>query len=637
MFMVLFTCMALPLALATEPTQQYNKISFTPFYMVSLPKNINYTFYANIPSFPSGLTNVTSSIVTFQIYATSTVQDIYLWVNNAPCNNAIFQATSSGLTYASFDCANVINQSGNYTLKIFSAKDAGSAIGWIDLTYINKPKGTIELFGTEYTSGQIAKVWLQLLDANRTYINNGVCFVDVYAPVNGMSLTNYIEGAVMTNYNHDGIYYYDINPVPNSEGVYPTIAKCYYSAGITPNYGTTIQMLNGSINTGSLANTQILDGSYMTTTESPLGGGNPRRYWSEINFSTGNICSNISESLLSGIVFDWTGRWNSNLDEDVITISVYNYTSSTWINLPNTITGAGSGSKTVSNSIALTNMTKAGLVNDSGTNLRLKFTDTSLNDTSSSSFDYDYLSVGCNQFLTSIYEEIKGSSEIHVTATNTIVNETSIANTIWNYFDRNLTYYPPVTINTTEISNAVWNYSGTVSPTLLTQISNAVSVAVWDYFNSTKNFISLITESIWTRTDRNLTYYNTTNINYTLIGDNVWNFINRNLTYYNTSLDINYTLVGETVWSYVDRNLTYYNTTDVNYTLIGELVWAYANRNLTYYPNNTDVNYTLVGETVWNYLDRNLTFYNMTDINYSMINEGVWNFDYRYTHGELAS
>ena len=72
---------------------------------------------------------------------------------------------------------------------------------------------------------------------------------------------------------------------------------------------------------------------------------------------------------------------------------------------------------------------------------------------------------------------------------------------IWNAPDRNLTYYEDVGSNLT--ASDIWDYNRTVNSNILSQFSTSI----WNFFNSTSNFISLITESVWNRSDRNLTYY----------------------------------------------------------------------------------------------------------------------------------
>lgn len=395
-----------------QPTQQSNKLFLNPFYRASMTNGQNYTYNVTINP-PDGLSSVSSAIISFDVYISPTV-NFNIWVNDKSCNTPLYTISTTyagaGQSRITFDCSNIITSSGIYTITLKpTSQNTGAITGWIDLTYSNNPIGTMTVHGTEYTSGQKGKIWIQLINASGSDLTNAVCYTDIYTPLS----TEFLERGTMTNLNHDGIYYYDLI-IPTRQGVYPVIATCYYTAGQSFNYGTQFSITNGTLNTGTIFDTKVLDANYLTTTESSAGTGDPRRYLADINFTNGTICANISESLFTGISIYWTGRWNSNLANDVITMWLWNYTSSKWIRLDNTITGAGTGSKSVSNSLSFNNITKAGFVNSTGSGLRLRFNDTVLADGSSSSFDYDYVAVSCDQLANPQWQTVKGSSELHV-------------------------------------------------------------------------------------------------------------------------------------------------------------------------------------------------------------------------------
>lgn len=444
-----------------ENTQQYNKIYLNPFYRDSMSSNTNYTYTLNInPSDKIG--NVFNAMINFQVYITPSVT-YTLWVNDKSCNNPTFIISttyaSAGLGILSFDCSNVITKSGTYKLTLRSDKNSGSSFGWLDLTYGSNLKGDLLLHGTEYYLGQTAKTWLQLRDVNGTAIENGICYVDIYTPDN----LEFVERVTMTNMNHDGIYYYDVDTSTMVEGVYPVIARCYYIATQYPNFATSIIMYNGTLDSGSIINTYVEDESYLLTTETSVAFGNPRRYTSELLFE--NKSCNVDELLLNGITIKWVGRWNSNVGSDVISISIYNYTSNSWMNLFNTITGVGTGVKIVSNSIQTNNLTKSGLVNSSGSRLLLKFNDTLIADATSTGFDYDYVSVLCDSYSNPIWQQVSGSSEIHVNnPQNLSYLNLSCSNNITYIYLENTTTYNNLTnyyfnstcdFNTTNLNESV--------------------------------------------------------------------------------------------------------------------------------------------------------------------------------------
>jgi len=379
-----------------------------------MSQNTNYSYTLNIEKPANTLMSVQSAIISFDVYISPTVT-FNLWVNNQPCNNPSYTISttyaSAGQSRITFDCGNVITKEGTYNVIIKpTQQNTGAITGWADISYSISPSGKMTMHGTEYSFGQSAKLWLQLLDANTTAVTGGVCYIDIYTPNNQI----FVERATMSNLNHDGIYYYDISEVPILSGVYPAISTCYYISSQTFNNFTSVSFLNGTLSSGTITDTAILDINYLQTTESIAGLGNPRRIHEEFNISR-NVCD-ISEALLTGISIYWTGKWNSNVANDVLTLNVYNYTSDSWIALPNGISGSGISVKSVTNTFSLSNITKAGLVNSTGGNFRLRINDTFLADATSSSFDTDYLSVACDQLSSSGWQQVKGSSEMHVTS-----------------------------------------------------------------------------------------------------------------------------------------------------------------------------------------------------------------------------
>lgn len=525
-FVLAFLILA-PLGLAEstyQPSQQTNKIFLNPFYRDSMNANTNYTYQLRITP-PDKVSSIASAIITFDAYISPT-RIFNLWVNGQACNNPSYTISttyaSAGRSVFYFDCSNVITKEGTYTLTLrTTGGNIGASSTWADITYVNNPSGSAQVHGTEYTIGQTAKVWLQLLNANRSTINNGVCYTDIYSP----SGAEYIERATMTNMNHDGIYYYDL-PVPTTEGVYPVLALCYYEAGQTYTPLTSYRIINATATADPLSNTQTQDGNYFTITETPLSSGNPRRIDVEFN-STANICKNISESLLTGITISWVGRWNGQTNDD-LTFQVFNHTSSSWISLTNTILATGTGTKTDTNSLQFNNITKYGLLN-SAPNMRLRIIDKNVTDTTSTNFDTDYLQISCDQLSNPQWQEARGSSEIHAnaplntTGLNITADLSGIGLQVWNYSgNRTLTETP---LNYTLISENVWGYNGTISTNILSQIVNAV----WNFAGTIySGILNQFSGNVWNVTDRNLTYYpNFTqpdSINYSKIQEEVWNY-----------------------------------------------------------------------------------------------------------------
>lgn len=391
-----------------DQTQIYSKIYLNPFYRDSTTSGAASS-YSLLVNPPDKVTEVYNAMVSFQMYMNPAVT-FTLLVNGQACNNPTYtiSTTYSGASQAviSFDCSNRIKQAGLYNVTLTANKNTGAITGWLDLVYSNKPTADMTIHGTEYVGGQTAKVWLQLLNASNQALTQATCYVDIYTPNNAL----YLSKATM-NKGSDGIYFYNL-PVPLLEGVYPVIATCYYVATQTLNTAVNITMVSGSLDSGSISNTLVEDGSYMTTSETPTPSS-PRRYTADVSFN--NTMCNISSSLLTGITVSLTARWNSNVVNDNILISIYNYTSQTWLPLPNVLAGVGTGPKTAVNSLSFSNITTAGLYNATSKETKLRFNDTSLADTATTGLDYDFVGIYCDQLGSPQWQQVKGSSEIHVT------------------------------------------------------------------------------------------------------------------------------------------------------------------------------------------------------------------------------
>jgi len=259
-----------------DSSQVFSKIYLTPFYRTSMAANTDYT-YSLIVDPPDGITNIKNAMITFQVYYSPTVTYTLSVKPNkftskyskmvekglplSFCNNKDFTISTTyagaGMGYISFDCSNIIRNQGNYSLVLNANKGSGASYGWVDLTYMNNPKGTPSIFGTEYSTGEKGTIFIQLNDNQGLPINNGICYVNVYYPnlpntthpkwLNNVAM-QYLSGS-------DGLYYYDLN-VPSIYGIYMVSATCSYGyqfywvynpLGITyPQQNTTIGFCSGS-------------------------------------------------------------------------------------------------------------------------------------------------------------------------------------------------------------------------------------------------------------------------------------------------------------------------------------------------------------------------------------------------------
>ncbi|RLG44787.1 MAG: hypothetical protein DRN81_03625 [Thermoproteota archaeon] len=202
--------------------QQVSTIDITFGYTKSTK---SYRIYESDISvdIPDGISKILSS--TMYIYGDfQPSTSIYLMINDKPCNPS-YWTTPNDYVYdykVKFDCRNVLSKdkSGKYKIKFMSTKDAYNIFGGILITYFDKEDYVVKLKGTEYKSGQPAKIFLQLLDENERPISNSDCFVTILSPDN--SIYKYKQ---LMYYVDEGIYVYDTT-APYVGGNYPLSAFC---------------------------------------------------------------------------------------------------------------------------------------------------------------------------------------------------------------------------------------------------------------------------------------------------------------------------------------------------------------------------------------------------------------------------
>ena len=236
-------------ASAEEPTQQFNKLRLDPLYREQLIDGTDYNYTLQVQP-PDGFTNVESAIVTFQVWHNPSIT-YYLWVDGQTCNNAEFYVST---TYANagegtiyFDCSNIITKAGTYTITLQTDDDTGTVTAWSDLTYTNKPRADVEVYGTEYLQGDAVTVWLQLLDADQQAVNNATCFSTVWYP----DKTSWFTNSVMTYQSaSNGIYYIDAT-AQDQTGVYMVDAVCQYTTEDVFYNATSVEIINATYISGT--------------------------------------------------------------------------------------------------------------------------------------------------------------------------------------------------------------------------------------------------------------------------------------------------------------------------------------------------------------------------------------------------
>lgn len=222
---IIFALLLIGSSTAIQPQQSYNKILLNPYYRMSMTANTEYTYIFSVDS-KDGFLSVISALIQMNVYVAPTV-NVSLTVNNKICNTPFFYISTSmanaGLQTISFDCSNVINRIGNYTVKFKSTKDTSSTTGFVDLTYINNPI-SLEASGTEYQQYDNGTVFVRLLDGNSIPVNLASCNALSYYP----NRTSIFFNTSMTLLEK-GIYYKDFT-LENVVGNYITIFDCVFPA-----------------------------------------------------------------------------------------------------------------------------------------------------------------------------------------------------------------------------------------------------------------------------------------------------------------------------------------------------------------------------------------------------------------------
>jgi len=619
---MMFLFMLIPfISAVNQPTQQFNKLFLSPFYLQETTKD-EATFFTITINPPDNIKNVISSLVNFDIWLNPSVE-FTLLVNGMPCNNPTYYVDTSyanaGKNIISFDCSNVIIKSGTYTFELRATRNTGALTGWLDLTYMNNPIGEVSVFSTEYSPNDLATIFLQLKDNQGSPVLDGACYLDIYSPLVNATHSFYLNDASMLlSSGETGVYYYDLT-TPSTLGVYMLSASCsysydggyiYYLSGDTEYPSRTI--IAGTYEGSAINLNGYEDGLYVKCNYQLVGGQKVCEAYYDFNttihFPTMTNITNMDLYYMGETSTSVTGNFY-----------VWNWTDSTWIILPNSVVYSGTASSTqpsgandyVANPLPLTD-----IINSTDGIIRIRHYLTS------PSIYYlwnNWLNI---KVLTAegIVQDIKGSSEMHVTdipqATADLVqnltlnvNTTPIATAVWEYDNRSIT-------ETNNIASAIWGWTGSISSSIL----NFFTSDIWSFTNRSlsEGEYQKISQYVWSYGDRNLTFYEVNDIS----PEDVWQYTSRNLTF--TEDVTNYSQVAEYVWLYVDRNLTteYINNISVediwtyyNRSLTDDIplqIWSYQERNLT-----TDIPFD-----VWSYHNRTLTYYtlNLTEL-IDMINE----------------
>lgn len=306
-----------------KSTYQYAKIYLNPFYRASMSQNVNYTYNVYI-SPPDGISEVKSALIFFQIYITPTVE-FYLWVNNKTCNPPSFLVHTTymdvGYSIVAFDCSNVIDKEGNYTIVLQPRQaNTGSSIGWVELTYVPR-KVSLNIFGTEYVPFADGKVFVQFFDSYGNPINDAFCVMDMFRPNN----TILYSKVGMSHLNEsDGIYYFDF-VAPEEEGVYPISVSCTSPSEWTNYLVNGFALYSGREESGTFEYTWNLDGLTHLMKA-------PVNFSYYFNYTNANFTNKVMS-------IEWYGYSAGG----TVNFYFFNCSSNSFEKLPNGLSGAAAG------------------------------------------------------------------------------------------------------------------------------------------------------------------------------------------------------------------------------------------------------------------------------------------------------
>jgi hypothetical protein len=454
-FVVVLMLLAVSVS-AVQPTQNYLKLYMSPFYRSSMSQNTNYTYQVNITA-PDGISSVSSAIVSLDVWISPTVT-FYMWVNGQPCTTSNYTISttyaSAGRGVPTFDCTNRITKAGLYNVTVRpTQQNIGASTVWLDVTYMNEPSGSVTVSGTEYSPGDAATTFVQLKDNQGVPVQNGSCFLDIWYPLlNGTHPYTVHDAPMLTALGDDGIYYYDL-VAPSILGVYMLSVRCAYQYNPTWIYRELESVFYPvrSIKTGDWQGSSVV-------LNSKADGLYERCDGSIALPCVANYTFNMTQyGLLNITSLNVYYMGQSDTIGRTLTLSYWNGTS--FVNMTNTLTYAGTGGPTPTpyDELLSNNIPAAAVVNG--------MVIIGFNVPGSTRIFNDWLAILVLSSVGTV-QDVKGNSEMHITniANATLqvvgqVNNSGIAQSVWNATSRNLTYYANDSAVIAQINATVTNHT----------------------------------------------------------------------------------------------------------------------------------------------------------------------------------
>ena len=661
---IAFLIMLVPFVSAIEQNQHFNKIFLNPFYRQSMSPDIPYSYDITINP-PAGITSVQSAIVTFQMWLNPTVE-FFLEVNNQTCNTLSYEVHT---TYASagegtifFDCANIINSEGTYTVVLTPDDDTGAVTGWVDITYVDNqsdyvgtvgvvdtvgnvdsvsvvdsPPPILELLGTEYSPGDAATIFLQLKDAQGSPVSDGACYLDIYNPLFNGTHSYYLEDAPMIfDDNDDGLYYFDLI-TPDVLGNYMLAAKCAYS------YSTPLWVY-GPASQFVAIETQISDGTWSGSSQALNSKADGLYEKCESGSSTEGCLTTWQWTLPTGDYSEndsvvnvyYSGQGDN---DELSSLSCLNITDGSYIPFTNQLTYSGGASEFSPTAIDdfLTNILLDDCINRSQTqpNITIQFY---INKDKMNVY-HNWLSLLVLAASGNI-QDLKGSSEMHIADIPT-ASALLTAPQVWYFENRTITAAQDTFVGQTEydIDEGVGKIVVRMVDVTGDPVIGADCIYGIFYPNNTAYIESAnMTEHTGGAVDG--IYYADFNLS-GVIGVHPYGVdcTQGGKDYYILNT-YHVRDIAQEVWEHNNRTLTNYSE-----QTISDFVWNNGNRTLTNYSEYS------IADFVWNYPDRQLTYFNHTataeavwywdGIIYgplmNLFTDNIWNYTSgRYINGEVV-
>jgi len=287
----------------------------------------------------------------------------------------------------------------------------------------------VKVFGTDYSPGDNATVFLQLLNDGQP-IDNQSCRLSVFDTINTslFLLDDYpMVNQVDENGNRHGLYIAQFT-APTQTGVYPLMANCTQPTTAINRIAQSFLLTNGTEASGSYVNTWTINENYHFVSET---SSNPRSAFFIYNFTeiTGNLSSlyKISVSMKYSLV-DASNPNNPANENWVLQLenSTGDCENVTLIeprdqNTPKLFTASVTTGD-------LSRFIRQG-------NITVCFQDTNKVDTNRDQLRTDYLSVDVTFLEASPPQEIRGGGEINVRNTLFYTLQ-QIARAVWEFFWR---------------------------------------------------------------------------------------------------------------------------------------------------------------------------------------------------------